>query len=816
MAIIPFPIFLLCTAREVGFKGEQMKVSIQVKENGYWSFTIAVKTKEINMQQCCISLLFCFTLHFRQLKKLIMVQKRNVSKYLGFFMLLSLFFRFSYSQTDKIGKQNFPPPDNPQTIIVKRAANPINVDGRLSEADWDRAIPVSDFFRREPRQGGTIRYETEVKFLYDDKFLYVGAICKDSAGFKGIRVQDLRRDFSWGENDIFGVALDPQNLKQYAQAFQTTPYGNQRDFQNFNGNSFDTGWNTLWTVRTKRTKEGYTVEFAIPFATLRYDYPTNDEPIEWGVTLVRYARRDVEVSTFPAIPQSFTPYRMTYAAKLVGIEVPPPSANVRIEPYTLYQYDKVTAGGNTSDDGDVKLGGDVKWAISPQSVVDFTFNTDFAQADLDRAVNNLERFNIFFPERRQFFLENSGIWAGGLQQSIRPFFSRRIGLQGSFNAEPAPIQAGARFTQRTEKQSIAGLFVRQDATDGSPISNFGVARYLRNFGRENNIGVMVTHRLDEKSVELGTESNNNTTLTLDGQIRPASEWDIQYLFTSSIDKGTGETGFAGRVFVGNTTNKSYLGWVTEYTDANYNPGMGFIRQNNVIRHNPGGYYIWRPKHINWIRRWDPGAFVNYNHDASNPSSFQQASLVIFPVWLYFKDNSFLELSFTPTWQNINFDFAPLGLEIAKDRYFYTRYTFRYNTDRSKKWSAGINYNFGKFYNGMRNTIKLSGRLAPIPHIAVTVDYERNDIQGVGVDERDLTTDLFTIGSRFALNPRLQLSAFYQYNSFDKQGRWNVRASWEYRPLSFVYVVFNDTRLNDSMMPFQEQQFISKITLIQQF
>jgi len=273
---------------------------------------------------------------------------------------------------------------------------------------------------------------------------------------------------------------------------------------------------------------------------------------------------------------------MTYAAKLIGIEVPPPSANVRIEPYTLYQHDKIDEGTAISQKGDFKLGGDVKWAINPRSVLDLTFNTDFAQADVDRAVNNLERFNIFFPEQRQFFLENSGIWAGGLQQSIRPFFSRRIGLQGSFNAEPAPIQAGARFTQRTEKQAIAGLLVRQGGTDGSPVSNFGVARYLRNYGRENNVGLMVTHRLDERSADLGVEANNNTTFTLDGQIRPASEWDIQYILTNSIDEKTGKAGFAGRIFAGNSSNKFYYGWVTEYTDADYNPAMGFIRQNNVI------------------------------------------------------------------------------------------------------------------------------------------------------------------------------------------------------------------------------------------
>ncbi len=713
------------------------------------------------------------------------------------------------------GNDNFQPPEVQPEVEALRASSLIEVNGRLDEGDWNRGEVISTFFRREPRQGGSIRYETEVKFLYDDKNLYIGAWCKDSVGIKGIRVQDLRRDFSWGENDIFGVALDPQNLKQYAQAFQTTPYGNQRDFQNFSGNNFDTGWNTLWKVRTQRNEDGYTVEVAIPFKTLRYDLPEEGRPVEWGVTLVRYARRDIEVSSFPAIPQSFTPYRMTYAAKLTGIEVPPPSANVRIEPYTLYQYDQVKDGSSDISDGDFKLGGDVKWAINPRSVLDLTFNTDFAQADVDRAVNNLERFNIFFPERRQFFLENSGIWAGGLQQSIRPFFSRRIGLQGSFNAEPAPIDFGARFTQRTDKQAIAGLFVRQGDTGTSQTSNFGVARYLRNYGRENNFGIMVTQRSDEQSTEPDLESNSNTTVTLDGQIRPTSQWDIQYLFTTSFDEQSGETGYAGRIFAGSTTNNYYFGWVTEYTDENYNPAMGFVRQTNVIRHNPGGYYIWRPK-TDFIRRWDPGVFVNYNHDAADPSSFQQSSLYIFPVYTWFRDNSFLELSFTPTWQNINFNFAPLGLQIAQDDYFYTRYLIRYNTDQSKKWSIQASYNFGDFYDGTRNTLLLSARVAPIPHAAITFDYERNKLERIGAENRDLSTDLITVGSRFALNPRVQLSAFYQYNTFDEQGRWNVRASWEYQPLSFVYLVFNDTRIDTLENPLEEQQFIGKVTFLRQF
>ena len=169
-----------------------------------------------------------------------------------------------------------------------------------------------------------------------------------------------------------------------------------------------------------------------------------------------------------------------------------------------------------------------------------------------------------------------------------------------------------------------------------------------------------------------------------------------------------------------------------------------------------------------------------------------------------------------TWQNINLDFAPLGLEIAQDRYYYTRYLVQYNTDLSKKWSGDLGVNFGGFYNGTRTTMNAAARFAPIPHTTFSLNYERNDIRGVGILEEDLTTNLYTASLRLALNPRVQLSSFYQYNSFNEQGRWNVRFSWEYLPLSFVYLVFNDTQ-TDIFEPIQQStQFISKVTLLKQF
>lgn len=711
---------------------------------------------------------------------------------------------------------NFPPPESPPEIRAIRTDEAIKIDGRLSESAWQAAPAVKHFFRIEPRQGGNYRYPTEVKLLYNDKNLYVGVFCADSLGKKGVRVQDLRRDFSSRENDFFGIQLDPQNLKQYCVAFQTTPYGNQRDLQNFNDNNTDNDWNALWTVRTQQTDSGYYAEFAIPFKSLRYERPARTDSVAWGITFTRLARREFEQTVFPAIPQSFSPYRMTYAARLKGLEVPEPSANVRVEPYFLYQYDEAGTPNNLESTSDAKFGGDVKWAINPRSVLDLTFNTDFAQADVDRAVNNLERFNIFFPERRQFFLENSGIWAGGGDYSIKPFFSRTIGLQGNFNAEPARIDAGVRYTMRDDNRSIAGLYIHQAETSNTPAASFAVARYLQNYGKENNVGVMLTHRLDEASESMGFQQSNNTTLTLDGLIRPKNEWTISYLLSGSRDNSSDTLGVAGKLFTGYFSNKFYLGWLTNFVSRDYQSDIGFVFQKNVIWHNPGGYFIWRPKNISWIRRFDPGAFFSYYHDATDPGNFQQGNIYLFPIYLIFTNGSFLEYAIYPTWQNINFNFAPLGIPIAPKRYYYTRHQINYNTDRSRKFSLSGNVSWGSFYNGDRLTLSGGLRFAPIPHAAFTADYEYNNLQGLGIAGENLKTHLTTLGARLALNPRLQFSAFYQYNSFDRLGRWNLRGSWEYQPLSFIYLVFNDAEINGLDQPFTERQMISKVTFLKQF
>ena len=712
---------------------------------------------------------------------------------------------------------NFPPPL--QTPILKAipATERIVIDGKLNEKDWGRAMPIDDFFRMEPRQGGKYLHKTEVKVVYDDKQIYFGVFCKDSLGEKGIRVQDLRRDFSYGENDIFYLQLDPQNTKRFCVSFQTTPYGNQRDLQVFDGNLKDNDWDALWSVRTTRTDSGYYAEFGIPFKSLRYDNISNKDSVAWGITFARLARRDYEQTVFPAIPQSYDPYRMTYAAKLVGLKLPEASSNIRISPYSLFQNDKNTdASGVNRVTTKAKIGGEAKWAVNPHAVLDFTVNTDFAQADVDRVVNNLTRFNVLFPERRQFFLENNGIYAGADISNIKPFFSRTIGLSSTqFNANPISIDAGVRYTDRNQKRTLAGLYVHQRAGESQGASSFGVLRYLKNYGNQNNIGVMVTHRLDEADQLKGYTTKNNTTVTVDGFIRPVDEVTIQYLASASRNNTNDSLGIAGSLYVGWNPNKLYMGWLSDFVSEKYVPGMGFVFANNTIKHNPGGYFIWRPKNKlgKYIRRWDPGAFVNWYQNSNNFKT-QEVSLYIFPIYIITNTNAKIEYAITPSYQNLPFSFPVLKSTIESGQYRFVRQVLRYETDASRKFSIQGKYEWGNYYNGKLKSLNVTSRFAPLPQVALTAGYEYNVFANLGVTSDDFNTSLYSVGIRLAANPRLQVSSFYQYNSFDYRGRLNVRASWEFAPLSFVYFVFNDQQFQNTSIA--NQSVITKISYIKQF
>jgi len=731
-------------------------------------------------------------------------------------LILFSFFIFPtevYSQSQDEVVQ-FAPVNPPKEITAGEVSDRITIDGRLDEGGWKSLLFTSGFFQVQPYQGAKANPDTHVKVLYDKRFLYVAAFCRDSLGRKGVRVPDLRRDFEFFTNDLFGIAIDPFRDKRNAIVFQTNPHGAQRDILAFDDQFFDREWDALWKVRTSRTDSGWVAEMAIPWKTLRYP----KDSVTWGINFLRIARNKNQFSGWNPYPRSTNNYRMAYEGLLQGIKPPPPSANFRINPFLLYNADRQQRNENTATTTDeLKIGGEVKWAINPFTVLDLTFNTDFAQADVDRQVNNLTRFSVFFPERRQFFLENASLFIVGQPQTIQPFFSRKVGLDPLGN--PIAIDAGARLVSRTQNRSYGGLLLRQRANENFPASTFGVARYSKNFGEQNRVGGLFTSKIDDATDS--TEVKTNFTYTADAFIRlsPALSWNIS---GSLSNTSQAKSGFSATSQIDFQNNK--LAWYYYQTVVSkaYDPQVGFVYDKNIINTDFGGYRIirksWVPKPL---RQIDPGFYAHIFNRASD-GKFLQAELEIFPLYAVFLNGGLAYAFVVPTWQNLPEPISIVGIPLAAGNYQYNRYRFYYGNDQSRKFSFGLLYETGGYYNGALNRYEVRGRFSPIPNVAFSVNFQHNQFQSFGENNTNQNTNLITPELRLALNPRIQLITFYQYNTVGKRGVLNGRFSWEYAPLSFIYFVYNDNRqqvFNSTSLTTDQltnQNAIFKISLIKQF
>jgi hypothetical protein len=708
-------------------------------------------------------------------------------------------------------QEAFPPPAIPLEVKASVAAEPIRVDGVLSEPSWQSATVVTAFTQQNPVQGAQPSHLTEVRLLFDAEYLYVGVVCHDSIARDGLRVQNLRRDFAIDQNDLFCINIDGFRDTRNAWSFAVTPLGAQRDAHLVDEYIENIDWDALWYVRTSLRNDGWTAEFAIPWKTIRY--PEGCTSI--GVTFLRAIRKNNEVVTFPPIPRAYTAARMVYEAVMTGITPPPPTANLLINPYILLEGARTQRDGNTATQIAPKLGGEVKWAVTPNSVLDVTVNTDFAQADVDRQVVNLSRFSVLFPERRQFFLENASMFYTGYDR-VQPFFSRSIGLDASGN--PVPLDGGLRFVSQTPEQSIGAIAMRERGTVTEPVSYVGVGRFTKNFG-QSYIGGLITARQDETYTNadgLQVGSNFNGTATLDGQFRPSQVWAAHGMMSVSRDDRIG-TGFAGSVWSGFTDTWGYAGVMAQYVSPLYTPRVGFVALTNYINLNPGFELDLRPTWLpSFVRSYAPDGDVDVFWQANGRliQADAQAAIVRFE----FQDGGDIEYRPQIVWQQIDDpdEFQPLGVELNTGFYTYWRHRFKFSTDYSKAVAGTIRYNTGGYFNGSLNTLILEARTAPIPQIEATVNYEWNQIRDLGRERVDKDTHLLGVNVRLALNPFVQLVGFYQYNTAAERGGLNLRFSWEYEPRSFLFVVFNDNRtLPAARMnaAFVQQDGIVKLTYV---
>ncbi len=656
----------------------------------------------------------------------------------------------------------------------------IIVDGIINESSWSQADSISNFIQVEPDFGKPAKHKTVVRILYNSDFLYISGKCykKD----KDVRVSDLKRDFVFEDSDGFGIILDLLNDKRNATAFLINPLGAQRDVMVFDEKIIDENWNTKWYSATHINNLSWTFEIAIPWSSLRYSSDTDS----LGANFIRLARESNELSAWVPYPRTYTMFRLNYAGVINGLKFPEPHQDIRFTPYLLAQTQR---GKNFSAYGEnVKPGVDMKWALTSNTLLDLTLSTDFAQADADRDVFNLTRFDILFPERRQFFLESAGLFkTGNADGIIEPFFSRKIGLDDSGN--PIPMDGGIRLVHRDIKNNYGVLTARTHIPD-SLNSFFLIGRYSQNYGEQNRFGFLITYRRDDFNDGI----DNNIVAASDGFIRMSDVLSFNWMLSGSgsiVNKQQNFNGYSQSASLKYLTEDINLFFNEYLISKDYSAASGFVAAKNISAWEAGTDLYSRPQwKPDFIRDFEPALYFNY-YGNLNDGRLRQFYLTIWPIYILFENGGVFSAKWLPNWENLYEEFSPAeDVTFRKGKYFYNRYEIRLASDPSATFCYAFLFSTGSYFDGTLNKLSSQIKYRPITNISISFNYEPNWFGDAGISKSNKKIEIISSELNLALNPFISLSVFYQHNSEDKSSLKNLRFAWEYSPLSYFYILYN--------------------------
>jgi hypothetical protein len=679
-----------------------------------------------------------------------------------------------------------PPPPRPR-LAALAVDEPLKVDGLLDDEAWQRADVASRFIQREPNPGQPATEPTEVRVVYTSSTLYVG-IRAQAADPSQIVGEEMQRDGALFRDDSVLVLLDTFNDDRNAYFFEVNPNGAFTDaLVTDEGRVFNVQWDAVWRAVAQRTAGGWTAEMEIPFATLRFD-PKKDT---WGLNVRRLIRHKNEEVFWGAIPLEANLFRISLAGDLTGIRGPEPGLNLRIKPFAVGSASKLrTPAGEVSEE-DADVGLDLKWGLTRQMTLDLTYNTDFAEVEVDDQQINLTRFSLFFPEKREFFLENAGLFEFGFGTPgtpyLKPFFSRRIGV--SPFGTVVPMDWGARLTGRAGPWSIGML----DAQTGSyrlhglgeqPEDNWAVVRVKRNLGQRSNVGFIATNR-DQEGI--GT----NRVTGLDGSFKPNQNTTLAAFYThSETDK---------RFLLGSEDVSDWAGGAQAMWEGptslyaldflqigeDYNPESGFLLRSNIRRYVPRFVLEPRPAVQGRIRNYHFGVTGDIITDLKDETQTVQVGADLFGVVLRSEDQ--IVLFADHTLDRVPSPFFLGDVEIPAGEYEFNDAGFSYATNNSRRLAVDGYVLAGGFYGG--------DRLSGVMNVGVRASrHVRSDTTWVH-DNLDLPGGTFTsniVRQRLGLSvsPTLFANTYVQYNDAAELVSLNLRFNWLYRPGADLFIVFN--------------------------
>ena len=731
--------------------------------------------------------------------------------------------------------------DGRATIRAVRVAEPLLIDGALDEAAYAQTPPASGFVQQMPNEGEPSAERTEVWVFFDEDNVYVGARLWESEPEEAWIANDMRRDsFQIINNDNFSVAFDTFYDRRNGVAFMVNPIGGFFDYDISDEGSPNNDWNPVWDVRTGRFDGGWSVEMAVPFRSLRY---AGGRSQVWGVQFGRRQRRLNESSHLTPVPISAGPgmFRLSAAATLVGLEAPEQSRRLEVKPYGIGSVaTDLTADEPYTNRGDGTGGIDVKWGVTQNLTADFTFNTDFAQVEVDQQQVNLTRFNLFFPEKRDFFLESSGIFdfgaapnqlgRGGGSTGARGegppgtrsgnsaplvFFSRRIGLA---DQQTVPIRAGGRLTGKVGRMSVGALNIQtgNEPNADALATNFTVVRMKADILRRSRIGGMYTRRSVAVNA-LGADPERPGANEVYGADASFAFYDnVTFNGYYARTRTAGRTGDDASYQAAFTYSGDLYGVQVDHllVGRNFNPEVGFRPREDFRRTYVAAQYSPRPRGIEAVRQFTWGGSLDYIESAAGQLETRAAS-VRFSTELENSDRFNVDLLRSYELLVEPFDVTP-DIAIAPGAYGFQDLFLSYFMGEQRPVSGTAFFQQGRFYGGdLTGFGYRGGRVEVTPQLSLEPTVELNRID---IPEGRFTVALATTRVTHTFTPRMFLSGLVQYNSVSSEVGTNVRFRWEYLPGSELFLVYNDQR--DTMLrrtlSLESRSFIVKLTRLLRF
>ena len=692
-------------------------------------------------------------------------------------------------------------PDGRSTIRAVRLQGPFTLDGRLDDAIYRTIEPAAGFIQQEPDAGEQATEDTQVWVFFDDRNVYIGLRCVDSRPDR-IVANEMRRD----NNNIFlndniTLVIDTFHDGKTAFFFQTNALGGVRDALVLGESTMNPDWNTVWDVKAERFEQGWTAEMAIPFKSLRYP---RTAPQVWGFNVRRFVRSKNEQSLLGPAPRSYGGsglQNLSFASTLVGIEPPAAGRNLEIKPAFIGNVTtnrSVSPPLSNDTDGTASL--DAKYGLTSSMIVDFTANTDFAQVEIDEQQVNLTRFSVFFPEKREFFLEGQSVFdfassggqfqGGQFGQGDTPilFFTRRIGLEGRPTPRPVPIRAGARLTGRLGRLSLGVLEIGtgEESVVSAPATNFLVARIKRDILRRSSIGLIATRRTPSL-----VGSGSNTVLGLDANLALYQNVQVVNYYARSFTPGVSSR---------DRDDESYRSLFRYAADRygvelermkvgeSFNPEVGFVRRPNVTRSYALARFSPRPQSLPGVRKvaWEASYDRFVNGDGVLETRQVQGTFRT-----DFESSDALTVNYNSNFEFLDepFRLAP-GVTLPSGEYRFHDVQGTYALGPQRTASGNVGFRFGEFYSGTATSLSYNGRVKLSSQLAVE---PRLSMDRVRLPEGRFTTKLAGARTTFTISPRMFTSVLVQYNSSTNTIETNARFRWEYQPGSDLYIVYTDGR-----------------------